>query len=80
LENIFDNSYFKFNNFTVKNDGFTDNTKRKTKEEKKLEAIAETKFSYGGEFEYYVLDQICNRILARMIILQNRLYEGKDEE
>ena len=29
---------------------------------------------------YWICDIICNRILARMIILQNRLYEGKDEE
>jgi hypothetical protein len=30
--------------------------------------------------EYWIADQVANTILARSLILQNRLYEGKDEK
>lgn len=35
--------------------------------------------NFGGNY-YWILDQLANTILARCLVIQNRLYEGKDEE
>lgn len=51
------------------------------KDEKFLKRIAPNgKFKEGRDTYYWILDQIANNILVRCLIVQNRLYEGKNEE